>query len=105
MKQPRKITSLSTPQLQAHIRAASQDSLNVVFSAHVQKRMRERKITMPCVLATLRNGSIRRRPEPNTNFGTLECRMELYTTGHNIGVVVALSDDDPAMVVVTAMHI
>ncbi len=31
--------------------------------------------------------------------------MEHYTTGHNIGVVVALSDDDPALLVVTAMHI
>lgn len=105
MKLPRKVTSLSTSQLQAHIRAASQDSINVAFSVHVQKRMRERKITMPCVLATLRNGIIRRRPEPNAQFGTLECRMEYYTTGHNIGVIVAVSDDDPTMVVVTAMHI
>lgn len=105
MKQPRRITALSTHQLQAHIRAAAQDSVNVAFSVHGRQRMRERKITMPCVLATLRHGSIRRQPEPNTHFGTLECRMELYTAGNNIGIVVALSDDDPTMVVVTAMHL
>jgi len=31
--------------------------------------------------------------------------MEYFSTGHNIGVIVAISDDDPSMVVVTAMHI
>ena len=83
----------------------SQNSINVAITDHVKKRMRQRKITLPCVFATLRSGRIRRTPEPNTAYGTLECRMEFYSAGHNIGVVVAVSDEDPTLVVVTAMYI
>jgi hypothetical protein len=105
MKKPKKTTTLSTPQLQAHIRSTAQNSINVLFTEHVKQRMRQRKITMPCVLETLRKGQIKRQPEPNTSYGTLECRMEFYSAGHNIGVVVAVSDEDPSLVVVTAMYI
>jgi len=105
MKKPKKLTSQSTPQIEAHIQSAAQNSINVQISQHVKQRMRERKITLPCVFEVLRKGRIRRTPEPNTDYGTLECRMELYSAGHNIGVVVAVNDDDPTMIVVTAMHI
>lgn len=53
----------------------------------------------------LRAGVLRRTPEPNMGKGSLECRMEHYCSGANIGVVVALSDEDPSMAVVTVMHI
>jgi hypothetical protein len=105
MKKTRKLTAQSTSQIEAHIRGAAQDSINVQISPHAKKRMRERKLTLPCVFEVLRKGRIRRTPEPNTDYGTLECRMEFFSAGHNIGVVVAISDDDPAMIVVTTMHI
>lgn len=37
--------------------------------------------------------------------GSLECLMQHYCTGYNVGILVALSDDDPALVLVTALII
>lgn len=105
IKQARKRTQLSKQQLEAYIRAESLDSQNVFFTIHVKQQMRKRHITDACVISTLREGRIKRTPEPNTMLGTLECRMEHYCTGHNVGVVVAISDDEPALVLVTAMYI
>jgi hypothetical protein len=50
-------------------------------------------------------GEIKRTPEPNTMLGNVECRMEHYCTGDNAAVVVAVSDDEPELVLVTAMYI
>ena len=99
-----KRTSLSQQQLEALIRAESKDSSKISFTLHVQKQMASRRITHACVLSTLQNGRIRRKPEPNTMRGSIECRMEHFCTGHNIAVVVAISDDDPDLVLVTAMY-
>ncbi|RJG15699.1 DUF4258 domain-containing protein [Massilia cavernae] len=104
-KQARKRTQLSKQQLEAYIRAESLDSQNVFFTNHVKQQMRKRHISVACVISTLREGRIKRTPEPNTMLGTLECRMEHYCTGHNVGVVVAISDDVPDLVLVTAMYI
>jgi hypothetical protein len=104
-KSETKRTKWSTPQLQTHIRKESQTSINVVFTDHVKKRMKLRKITMSMVIATLQNGSIKRTPEPNLNKGTLECRMEYFVAGFDVGVVVAISDDDPSLVLVTALYV
>ena len=104
-KQARKRTQLSKQQLEAYIRAESLNSQNVFFTNHVKQQMRKRHISAACVLSTLREGRIKRTPEPNTMLGTLECRMEHYCTGHNVGVVVANSDDEPDFVLVTAMYI
>ena len=60
---------------------------------------------MEMVLDVLERGLLLRTPEPNVALGTLECQMSRYCAGRNIGVVVALSDEDPDIVVVTAMEI
>jgi hypothetical protein len=98
-------TKLSQRQLQQFIRTESLDSRKIFFTEHVKQQMRKRHITAGCVIATLQNGVIKRRPEPNATKGTLECRMEYYVAGHNIGVIVAISDVDPDLVLVTAMFI
>lgn len=98
-------TKLSQNQLQILIRSESLDSRNIFFTEHVKKQMRARHITSGCVVATLQNGIIMRVPEPNPMKGSLECRMEHYVAGHNIGVIVAISDEDPSLVLVTAMYI
>lgn len=98
-------TTLSKQQLEALIRSESLDSSKLLFTAHVQKQMAKRKITHACILTTLQKGRIKRTPEPNTMKGSLECRMEHFCAGHNIGVVVAVSDDYPDLVIVTAMYI
>lgn len=104
-KQVRKRTQLSKQQLEAYIRAESLDSQNVFFTNHVTLQMRKRHISAACVFSVLREGRIKRTPEPNATTGNVECRMEHYCAGHNVGVVVAISDDEPDLVLVTAMYI
>lgn len=102
-KAPTPRTKLSISQLQALIRKEAIDSINISFTPHVRVRMRERNITDACVLAVLRKGVIRRRPEPNAAKGSLECRMENFVAGQDVGIVVAISDEYPDLLVVTAM--
>lgn len=95
----------SKTQLQRLIQARSKDTANVVVTAHAKQQMAKRKIASPSLFKCLREGSILRQPEPNPAHGTLECRIERMCSGKEIGIVVALSDDDPRLVVVTAMFV
>lgn len=54
-------------------------------------------------LEVMQKGLLRRAPEPNPARGSLECRMERFVAGRSIGVVVAVSDDEPGLVVITAI--
>lgn len=65
--------------------------------------MRIRKVLAHEVFETLRNGVIHRQPEPNLSKGSLEVRMEYYIAGRDCKVVVALSDEDPDLIVVTVI--
>ena len=76
-----------------------------MFTRHSLARMRERQITALMVLAVLRSGKILRTPEPNASKGSLECRMEYFLAGRQLAVVVAVADDDPDAIVVTAMEL
>jgi len=96
---------LTRTQLQKRIRDASKETVNVVFTGHAAQRMKQRAISRACVIECLRRGRLLRQPEPNFGKGSLECRMEHYCAGRNIGAVVALCDEDPSMVVVTVMHV
>ena len=93
----------SKPQLQALIRTVSLDSSRVAFTIHALLRMKERRITRDMALEVLQKGMLIREPEPNLAKGSIECRMEKFTTGRDIGIVVALIDDDPDILVITAM--
>lgn len=99
------LVKLSKHQLQAHIRAASQDSARVAFTGHALKQMNRRKISRVMALEVLNTGLLRRPAEPNLAKGSLECRMERFVAGRDLAVVVAVSDDDPDLVVVTAMEL
>lgn len=96
-------TKLSTPQLEEYIRTASLDTQRVVFLRHVDQQMRKRNITKDMALETLRKGKIKLRPELDTNTGDLKCRMEHFVAGHNTKMVVAISDEDPRLILVTAI--
>lgn len=67
--------------------------------------MKERHILRVEALEVLRLGRLRQRPEPNLVNGTLECRMQRFLAGRELGVVVALGDDMPGVIVVTALVI
>lgn len=104
-KSENKRTKWSVPQLQTHIRKESKASINIVFSDHVKVQMKKRHITVDMVMTTLQKGSIKRTPDPNHMKGSLECRMEYFVAGFDIGVVVAIYDDDPSLILVTAMYV
>ena len=73
----------------------------MVLVSHARQRMRLRKVSLNEVLEVLRKGAIRRMPEPNLTKGSLECRMEFYVAGRDCAVIVALSDEQPDLLVVT----
>ena len=95
----------SDEQLAKLIRDTSKASSSVIFTTHAGAQMKSRKITSLEVYECLRSGTIRRKPEPNEEKGSLECRMERYISGRNLGVVAAISDEDPSVIVVTAFII
>ena len=90
-------------QLQRLIQRAAGNSSYVVFTQHAAQQMIKRRILRPEVDRCLKLGCIRRPPEPNVFKGSLECRMESYVAGRNIGVIVAITDEEPLIVIVTAM--
>jgi hypothetical protein len=96
---------LSRTQLEALIHDRAANGAQVVFTRHAQLRMKERRIVHGEVLEVLRRGRIDRPPEPNAAKGALECRMQRFVAGRELGVVAALSDEMPDVVVVTALVI
>lgn len=95
----------SKDQLAKHIRRQSKNTLNVFLTDHVKSRMKQRKVSVQEVYQCLQLGQIKREPEENQERMSLECRMERYIAGRNIGVVVGLSDEDPEVIVVTVFEI
>ena len=98
------VCKLSTSQLEARIRRTALDNTLVNFSNHARVQMRRCHIPADVVLEVLRQGRIRRTPEPNLSKGSVECLMERFVAGRQTGVVAAVSDEHPQVVVVTAMH-
>ena len=96
--------SKSTRQLEKVIRESAKTSSNVFVTAHAKQQMLKRGILRAEVDECIAQGVIRRVPEPSLAHGTLECRLERYVAGRNLSVVVAIHDDDPSVVVVTAMQ-
>lgn len=91
----------SIPQLEKHIRFVARQTACIVILPHAKRRMQTRKVTIHEVYEVLRHGCIHRQPEPNPTKGSLECRMERYVAGRDCAVVVALSDENPNLLVVT----
>lgn len=90
-------------QLGALIHEQSKDTSKLFFTEHVEEQMRSRRITKACVLDTWRTGRIKRTPEPNAMKGSVECKMENFSAGYRVAVIVAVRDD-PGLIIVTAMH-
>ena len=97
------VHKLSIPQLQRLIRERSRDTSMVFLTVHCRVRMRQRHITWALLLDVLARGQIRRAPEPDSRHGSLVCRMEHFVAGRDLAAVVALSDDDPGVLVVTVI--
>lgn len=74
----------------------------VFFTRHMKAQMKARKICRTEVDECLRLGTISMQPEENDGTGHLQCRMERYICGKNLTVVVAVCDEDPSLILVTA---
>lgn len=103
MSFPHSILNLSKQQLQKHIREESKNTANVAFTKHAQLRMKERHITSPMIFETLRKGKINLMPEINYSKGNIECRMEYFVAGKDVKVVVAVCDENPLLMLITAI--
>ncbi|MFZ4652284.1 MAG: DUF4258 domain-containing protein [Rubrivivax sp.] len=90
-------------QLEKQIRESAKVSVNVFITVHARQQMAKRRILRAEVDDCIARGTIRRTPEPNPARGSLECRLDAYVAGRNLAVIVAISDEDPSLVVVTAM--
>ncbi len=99
------IPNLTKQQATKLIREIALDSRNVIITTHAKVRMVERKISRQMVFECLRHGRIDRQPEPNVMKGSLECLMEHHVAGETIGVVAAIPEDNPGIIVVTVMHV
>lgn len=96
---------LSPPQLERLIRERSANSSAVFLTVHCRARMRQRHVTMALLLDVLRMGRLRRRPEPDPRHGSLVCRMEHFVAGRELAAAVALSDEEPGVLVVTVIEL
>jgi hypothetical protein len=95
----------SKPQLSKHIRSVAKNTVSVFITDHAKSRMKLRKVTSQEVYECLQQGQIVREPEENEQKGSLECLMERYVSGRQLGVIVALCDEDPDAIVVTVFEI
>lgn len=95
----------SDRQLERHIRASAVDSANVVLTVHAQQRMKQRRITLPMLMETLKRGTLARTPEPDVRHAGVKCEMRHYVAGVNVAAVVYVEYPQPALIVVTVIDV
>lgn len=92
-----------TPQAASRlIREAARESGRIYFTAHAEKRMRERQITRTQVIECLTGGRLTEGPAPDVH-GKWTCRVERLVAGDAVGVVVAI-DRESDLVVITVFE-
>ena len=99
------VFKLSVPQLERLIRGRAAQPMRVRLTLHALARMKLRRVLRDEVLEVLERGRIVGRPEPNLARGSLECRVQQFLAGREIALIAAVSDDDPAVVVVTVIDV
>jgi len=97
--------TLSKKQIEKRIRDRAVDTANVWFTDHARARMKQRCITAAMVYEVLRKGALIREPDPSLKTEALECRMERYVEGRDIGVIVAFDVEAGGLPVITVMDI
>lgn len=93
---------MSIDELGRHIRNAAKDTSKIIITDHAKLRMKQRKVVYQEVVHCMREGRLLNPAEPGKN-GNLVCSMNCYGSSRNIQVCVALSDEDPNLIVVTVI--
>lgn len=96
---------ISKKQLEDHIREAAKESINVSITIHASARMNERGINRLMVFDVLRNGTIRRIPEPDIRHTGMKCQVERYVSGMNVAVVVNVDIPSDGLIVITVFEV
>lgn len=104
MKLPKKLADQSLAQQEAYVHEQAKSSNNIVFTTHALKRMKERAITAQGVVEVLQRGRLKHPAERDIKTGLAVCRVERVVAGQGITVVVALDDENPELIVVTAIN-
>ena len=99
------VHKLSLPQLQRLVRERSRHPELVFVTAHCRLRMRQRQVSLALLFDVMRKGVVRRPAEPDLRHGSLVCRLEHFVAGRQLAAAVALSDDDPGVLVVTVIDL
>ncbi len=97
---------LSGPMALRIIRDIAQDSSRVILTAHARRRMRERRISMPQVLACLLQGQLQEGPARDTH-GNWVCALRWRHAGDYLKAVVAIKHETSAgrkLIVITVIH-
>lgn len=91
-------------QLQKLIRNAALVTDQILFTDHAEMRLLQRAIAIHEVYDVLLHGCIERPFEICEEHDDIECRMERYVGGRHLVVMVALVDEDPDLLVITAFE-
>ena len=94
---------LSRPEVERVVRTRAGLTGNVRLTLQALTRMKSRHISREEVYDVLVQGRMARAPEPNLALGSLECRMQRFMGARELAVVAAISDDEPLVIVVTAI--
>ncbi len=84
---------------------SSKDTGNVIWTAHADDRLRQRKLTKPMALQVLRSGRLVGAPEPDIKHRGVKCQMQQFVAGVTIRVVVSVDYPEPDLVVVTVIDV
>lgn len=95
---------MSVAELTRHIKKTSKNTDRIIVTKHAAARMKERRVLVQEVFHCMQNGRMLQPAEDDLKTGSLVCRMECYGASRNLVVCVALSDEDPSLIVVTVIE-
>lgn len=98
------LATLTNIQHQKLIRERAQSTDCIFLTEHAEERLLQRAIGIEEVYDVLRCGCIERPFTIDVEHDSIECRMERYVAGHHLVVKVALVDEDPDLLVITAFE-
>ncbi|GMR08115.1 MAG: hypothetical protein BMS9Abin26_1120 [Gammaproteobacteria bacterium] len=87
------------------IRGAAENTDRIGWSDHALKRMRQRRVSPSQVLKVLRQGKMIGNPSLDKNTGHWKCKLERYTAGDCLNVIVAIerNEDNTPIIIVSAI--
>ena len=101
------VSKMTSTQIMRYVKEQAKDEINIVLTKHTRwERMGERRIGPADIASVLRRGRMIREPEPGKDYpNEMKCRFQ--HTDHDlkpISVEVAISDDDPSLIIITVIR-